>query len=103
MCRATVGARPVKRCTVAASVIFSSIVRGVPGVPNTLKRVPELPNAHDGSSILRLSSNELVMLLPLVGRRWIPWDGRNVRSRSSQRFSLSLGRPDRADDQCDGK
>ena len=43
MCSATVGARPVNRCTVAASAIFSSTVRGVPGEPNTLKRVPELP------------------------------------------------------------
>ena len=43
MCRATDGASPVKRCTVAASATFSSTVRGVPGVPKTLNRVPELP------------------------------------------------------------
>ncbi len=43
MCRATVGASPVYSWTVAASAIFSCTVRGVPGEPNTLKRVPELP------------------------------------------------------------
>ena len=43
MCSATLGASPVNRCTVAASAIFSSTVRGVPGVPKTLNRVPELP------------------------------------------------------------
>ena len=30
---------------------FSWIVRGVPGVPKTLNRVPEFPNAHEGSSM----------------------------------------------------
>ena len=43
MCSATDGARPVIRWTAAASAIFSSTVRGVPGVPNTLNLVPELP------------------------------------------------------------
>src|SRR5215208_1544365 len=51
MCRATVGAIPVKRCTWAASETFSKALRGTPGCPNTLKRVPELPNAQDGSSM----------------------------------------------------
>src|SRR5450830_1152639 len=51
MWRATVGDRPVYLFTWAASAIFSCGVRGVPGVPNTLKRVPELPNAHEGSSM----------------------------------------------------
>ena len=41
----------MKRLTVAASAIFSSTVRGVPGVENTLNRVPELPKAHEGSSM----------------------------------------------------
>ena len=49
MCRATLGATPVNRCTWAASAIFSCGVRGTPGWANTLNRVPELPNAHDGS------------------------------------------------------
>jgi hypothetical protein len=56
MCNATLGARPVNRWTVAASAIFSWTVRGVPGVLNTLNRVPEFPNAHEGSSIARLST-----------------------------------------------
>ncbi len=43
MCSATDGASPVNRCTAAASAIFSCTERGVPGEPNTLKRVPELP------------------------------------------------------------
>ena len=60
MCSATVGASPVNRCTTAASAIFSRTVRGVPGVPNTLNRVPEFPNAHEGSSIARLSNSDPV-------------------------------------------
>ena len=51
MCRATLGASAVTRLTSAASAIFSYGSRGVPGVVNTLKRVPELPNAHEGSSM----------------------------------------------------
>ena len=42
--------------TFAASAIFSSGVRGVPGVPKTLKRVPELPNAQEGSSMAWVAS-----------------------------------------------
>ena len=52
MCRETRGATPVKRCTWAASLIFSNGSRGVPGVLNTLKRVPEFPNAQLGSSMV---------------------------------------------------
>src|SRR3954454_19010571 len=59
MCNATDGARPVSSCTFAASAIFSSTVRGVPGVANTLNRVPELPNAQEGSSILKESSGSM--------------------------------------------
>src|SRR6476659_2827613 len=51
MWSATVGATPVKRWTWAASATFSYGSRGTPSWANTLKRVPELPNAHDGSSI----------------------------------------------------
>ena len=51
MWSATVGATPVNRWTWAASAIFSYGSRGTPAWANTLKRVPELPNAHDGSSI----------------------------------------------------
>jgi hypothetical protein len=51
MCRATVGAIPVCRWTWAASSTFSKALRGTPGWPNTLKRVPELPKAQDGSSM----------------------------------------------------
>src|SRR6201999_2815982 len=51
MCRATLGATPVNRCTWAASSIFSSGVRGTPGCANTLNLVPVLANAHDGNSI----------------------------------------------------
>lgn len=50
MCRATVGAAPVNSCTFAASSSFSKGSRGTPGWANTLKRVPELPYAHDGVS-----------------------------------------------------
>src|ERR1700761_703023 len=51
MCTAMRGATPVKRCTCAASSAFSHGVRGTPGWPNTLNRVPELPKAQEGSSI----------------------------------------------------
>src|SRR6187397_3742585 len=51
MCSATVGAMPVKRWTWAASATFSYGSRGTPFWAKTLKRVPELPKAHDGSSI----------------------------------------------------
>jgi hypothetical protein len=42
MCSATLGAAPVRRCTTAASAIFSSGERGTPGCAKTLNRVPEL-------------------------------------------------------------
>src|SRR6476646_7301953 len=51
MWSATVGAIPVNWFTWAASAIFSYGSRGTPCWAKTLKRVPELPNAHDGSSI----------------------------------------------------
>src|SRR3954465_12629532 len=51
MCSATVGATPVNRCTSAASATFSYGSRGTARCANTLNRVPELPNAQDGSSI----------------------------------------------------
>src|SRR5215472_13062358 len=51
MCTAMLGAAPVNACTWAASSAFSHGVRGTPGWPNTLNRVPVLPNAHEGSSI----------------------------------------------------
>src|SRR5436189_3649040 len=51
MCNATVGASPVCVCTCAASETFSNGSRGTPGWVNTLKPVPELPNAQEGSSI----------------------------------------------------
>src|SRR6476646_3309842 len=51
MWSATVGAMPVNWFTWAASETFSYGSRGTPRWAKTLKRVPELPNAHDGSSI----------------------------------------------------
>src|SRR3954454_20189303 len=51
MCRAIDGALPVYLCTCAASAIFSYGSRGTPGCAKTLKRVPELPKAQDGSSM----------------------------------------------------
>src|SRR4051794_32646309 len=51
MWSATVGATPVYRWTCAASAIFSYGSRGTPAWANTLNRVPELPNAHEGSSM----------------------------------------------------
>src|SRR6516162_154432 len=51
MCTAMLGATPVNRWTWAASSAFSHGVRGTPGWPNTLNRVPVFPNAQEGSSI----------------------------------------------------
>src|SRR5438445_608834 len=51
MWSATLGAAPVYLCTWAASAIFSNGSRGTPACAKTLNRVPELPNAHEGSSI----------------------------------------------------
>src|SRR5271165_4388880 len=51
MCTAMLGTTPVKRWTWAASSAFSQGVRGTPGWPNTLNRVPVFPNAQEGSSI----------------------------------------------------
>src|ERR1700760_1637757 len=51
MCTAITGATPVYLCTWAASSAFSNGFLGTPGWPNTLNRVPLLPNAQDGSSI----------------------------------------------------
>ena len=53
----TRGASPVRRCTCAASEIFSKGSRGTPGEENTLKRVPALPKAHEGSSMVKSSSS----------------------------------------------
>lgn len=58
MCRDTRGVIPVYRWTWAASESFSKGSRGVPGLPNTLKRVPEFPNAHEGSSMVWVRNAE---------------------------------------------
>src|SRR3954462_10950188 len=52
MCSDTRGVTPVYRCTCAASEIFSNGSRGTPGWENTLNRVPELPNAQLGTSMV---------------------------------------------------
>ncbi len=51
MCNDTRGTTPVYRFTCAASATFSNGSRGTPCWANTLNRVPELPKAHDGTSI----------------------------------------------------
>src|SRR3954453_19857310 len=66
MCSATVGATPVKRRTCAASSIFSSGVRGTPSCANTLKRVPELPYAHDGVSMCWVRSAALTAAVSAI-------------------------------------
>src|SRR3982750_3305535 len=52
MCSDTRGVTPVYRCTCAASEIFSNGSLGTPGCENTLNRVPELPNAQLGISMV---------------------------------------------------
>src|ERR1700712_472070 len=79
MCRATLGASPVSSFTLAASASFSWMVRGVPGVPKTLNRVPELPNAQDGSSITCSPSRSV-----MAAKDVIFWD-------HSMKWGLSSG------------
>jgi hypothetical protein len=60
----------VYRLTCAASAIFSCGVRGVPGVPKTLNRVPELPNAQEGSSMACCaSSGSISEKVVMIGSR----------------------------------
>ena len=47
---------PVKALTWATSSIFSKGLRGTPAVVKTRKRVPELPKAQLGSSMVWVSS-----------------------------------------------
>src|SRR4051794_6539776 len=53
----TFAASPVTACTWAASAIFSQGSRGVPGVVNTLNRVPEFPYAQLGTSMEKVSKD----------------------------------------------
>src|SRR3954453_12644108 len=78
MCSATVGATPVWRWTCAASAIFSYGSRGTPACANTLNRVPELPNAQDGTSTVcarkaRRTASWLVINSPVGVRRASSW------------------------------
>src|ERR1700744_5917996 len=87
MCRATLGATPVNRCTWAASSIFSSGVRGTPGCANTLNLVPVLANAHDGNSICCAFSAAFTLATscitgPLAGRAAPPLRSRPANPRS---------------------
>src|ERR1700736_1146830 len=71
MCSESEGATLVYRCRCAASAIFSYGSRGTPGWANTLNRVPELPNAQDGSSIVcsrrtLLTASRSMLLTSLV-------------------------------------
>ena len=54
----TFGANPVIAFTCAASAIFSHGSRGVPGVVNTLNRVPEFPYAQLGTSMPKSSRSD---------------------------------------------
>src|ERR1700712_3911573 len=63
MCSETERATPVNASTWAASSSFSYGSRATPGWENTLNRVPELPNAHDGISIHWRLSSSLMLLM----------------------------------------
>src|SRR6186997_1598657 len=77
MCSATVGATPVYRWTCAASATFSNGSRGTPCWANTLNRVPELPNAHEGSSIRWVRSTACAsvtgLMIVSMGGPPAPW------------------------------
>src|SRR5215213_9515952 len=94
MCSDTSGARPVNSLTLAASAIFSATVRGVPGLPNTLNRVPELPYAQDGTSIACPSSCALIALKVVISHLLHGLVGLCVvRSRRDWRAGPPGGRP----------
>src|SRR5229473_4359870 len=82
MCTAMAGAAPVKRCTWAASCAFSHGVRGTPGWLNTLNRVPEFPNAQEGSSIWCVRSASLTPSRSAITEPFSGWEGCGVRRRS---------------------
>ncbi len=63
----TFGASPVSALTCAASAIFSYGSRGVPGVVNTLNRVPEFPYAQLGTSMVKSSSSDRAPAVAVVG------------------------------------
>ena len=71
ICSATVGATPVKRWTCAASATFSYGPRGTPFWAKTLAR-PELPNAHDGSSIRCVLRADATVAPSERSRSWSP-------------------------------
>ena len=111
MCRATLGAIPVWRWTWAASVTFSKALRGTPGWPNTLKRVPELPKAQDGSSMRWVARaaftpcRSVVMFLLLGPSAGIPW-GSPPSTRTSSPVVTSSGplvRASTASATCSGR
>src|SRR5215469_9998881 len=88
MCSAMLGAAPVKRCTCAASLIFSYGLRGTPGCGNTLNRGPELPNAHDGNSIGRVRSCSRTPCLSDVTAQSLPGRLRQVKYFGNRRHAL---------------
>jgi hypothetical protein len=70
MCSATDGARPVYRVHLRRVGDLLERVARHARLENTLKRVPELPNAHDGSSMASrdrsaVMSAKVVMHVPL--------------------------------------
>src|SRR6188508_2305044 len=102
MWRATVGAIPVKRWTCAASATFSYGSRGTPFWAKTLKRVPELPKAHDGSSIRWARNDATTAWFPtawllITSASVAPRGGylRSCRSSSIVRVTVRGFRPDR--------
>src|SRR4029079_18108254 len=90
MWRATVGATPVKRLTWAASATFSYGSRGTPCWAKTLKRVPELPNAHDGSSI-RCDRSVATTAWLLITCASVAPAGPITRSRATRCYLLVAG------------
>ena len=66
MCSDTRGASPVSAFTWAASAIFSNGLRGAPGVVNTLNRVPELPYAQLGTSIVNSSRPDRASIATVI-------------------------------------
>src|SRR6266581_59746 len=85
MCTAMAGATPVKRCTWAASCAFSHGVRGTPGWLNTLNRVPEFPNAQEGSSIWCVRSASLTPSRSAITEPFSGWERCGVRRQRSRR------------------
>ena len=107
MCSATDGASPVNRCTLAASAIFSSTVRGVPGRAEHLEPgagvaegprrdldrlalEPAAMSLEGGHLIVRRRLGRCAVVCSVLPRPAGPRGGRSPRGRGSPRRGVPV-------------